>query len=439
MKNTCEKFSILLFALAIAGATAKVNAADWSVPMAGNAFLTTRTSDGSGLARDGFQRDGTVAWKDPDHIFTVHFHIDRPAILELAIRARAPAGSVDLITRVEGETFRTLIDGKVMTEHKVGRIDIPNSGYVRVDFQAESQTGSFHAEIRDLLVSSDTEGLIVDYVASNEGNMFYWGRRGPSVHLRYEVPSEQPLQYAYSEITVPPGMDPIGSFFMANGFGEGYFGIQVNGPEERRVLFSVWSPFRTDDPRDIPVDQRIVTLGKGTDVHTGEFGNEGSGGQSFLVYPWKSGITYHFLTEVKPDGQGSTIYTSWFSEKTNMPWRLIASFRRPKTDTSLRGFHSFLESFAPSSGYIERRALYGNVWVSDTQGQWHECTRARFSVDATGSGRHRLDFAGGGLGQHFYLRNCGFFDQTGHPGETFTRESTATDQPNIQFDELPRG
>ena len=31
---------------------------------------------------------------------------------------------------------------------------------------------------------------------------------------------------------------------MANGFGEGYFGIQVNGPNERRVLFSVWSPFK---------------------------------------------------------------------------------------------------------------------------------------------------------------------------------------------------
>ena len=54
---------------------------------------------------------------------------------------------------------------------------------------------------------------------------------------------------------------------MANGFGEGYFGMQVNGPSERRVLFSIWSPFRTDNPREIPADQRIVALGKGNGVH----------------------------------------------------------------------------------------------------------------------------------------------------------------------------
>ena len=145
--------------------------------------------------------------------------------------------------------------------------------------------------------------------------MFYWGRRGPSVHLRYETPAERQLQYAYSELTVPPRQDPIGSFSMANGFREGYFGIQVNGPDERRVLFSIWSPFRTDNPRDIPEDQQIVALGRGPDVRIGEFGNEGSGGQSILVYPWKVGNTYRFLTEVEPDGQVNTIYTSWFGDK----------------------------------------------------------------------------------------------------------------------------
>ena len=102
---------------------------------------------------------------------------------------------------------------------------------------------------------------------------------------------------------------------MANGFREGYFGIQVNGPDERRVLFSIWSPFRTDNPRDIPEDQQIVALGRGPDVRIGEFGNEGSGGQSILVYPWKVGNTYRFLTEVEPDGQVNTIYTSWFGDK----------------------------------------------------------------------------------------------------------------------------
>ena len=139
--------------------------------------------------------------------------------------------------------------------------------------------------------------------------------------------------------------------------------MQVNGPSERRVLFSIWSPFRTDNPREIPADQRIVALGKGNGVHLGEFGNEGSGGQSYLIYPWKAGRTYRFLTEVIPTGNQETTYTSWFGDKEKQEWLLIASFRRPKTDTHLRGFHSFLESFYPTHGHLERRGHYGNVWV----------------------------------------------------------------------------
>jgi hypothetical protein len=73
------------------------------------------------------------------------------------------------------------------------------------------------------------------------------------------------------------------------------------------------------------------------------------------------------------------------------------------------------------------------VWVRDIDGQWHECTRARFSVDPTGGGRHRLDFAGGAKGGDFYLRNCGFFNETGRPGATFKRVSAADGQPKIKF------
>jgi hypothetical protein len=225
---------------------------------------------------------------------------------------------------------------------------------------------------------------------------------------------------------------------MANGFGEGYFGIQVNSSSERRVLFSVWSPFQTDNPRDIPEDQRVKLLARGPDVKTGEFGNEGSGGQSYLIYPWQPGRTYMFLTQVHPNDDGSSTYTSWFGDKETNAWRLIASFRRPKTQTYLRGFHSFLENFDPNTGHQSRRGRHGNIWVMDTQGQWHECLDARFSVDATGQGRHRLDFVGGVDGERFYLQNCGFFNGSLKPGATLRRVSSNTTPPRIDLDRLPR-
>jgi hypothetical protein len=429
MKSPTQSLFVVVAVLAnVLVVTSGLHAAEWSIPMAGNAFRTAPGPGGS-----GFQRDGTIAWGDPGTVFSVYFHVDRPAELKLSINAGTKAGRSTLATSVGEKKFSTVIEGAALADRQLGHASVAKAGYVRVDFKGVKRTGDVYVAIRSLRVSSDTGGLTVDYVKTNKGNMFYWGRRGPSVHLRYEVPRGRKLRYAYTEVTVPTGQDPIGSFFMANGFGEGYFGFQVNGRSERRVLFSVWSPFKTNNPRDIPKDQRITALASGPTVHVGKFGNEGSGGQSYLVYPWKAGKCYRFLTEVKPDGKGNTTYTSWFGDKAADEWRLIASFRRPKTNTNLRGFHSFLESFSPVHGYIGRRALYGNVWVRDVDGQWHECTRARFSVDPTGGGRHRLDFTGGAKGGDFYLRNCGFFNETGRPGVTFKRASAADGQPTIKF------
>jgi hypothetical protein len=156
-----------------------------------------------------------------------------------------------------------------------------------------------------------------------------------------------------------------------------------------------------------------------------------------LIYPWQAGRTYRFLTRVAPEENGSTVYTSWFGDKEKNEWRLIASFRRPKTNTYLRGFHSFLENFDPSTGDQMRRGQHGNIWVRDKEGMWHECLKARFSVDATGQGKHRLDFDGGSSDSIFYLRNCGFFNGTKRPGETFERQTFSPTPPEIDLQKLP--
>ena len=156
---------------------------------------------------------------------------------------------------------------------------------------------------------------------------------------------------------------------MANGFTDGYFGIQVNSPDERRVLFSVWSPYNTDNPKEIPADYRITLLKKGDEVHTGEFGNEGSGGQSYLKFMWKAGTTYRFLLKGKPSQNNSTDYTAWFYAPEAGRWKLIASFRRPKGSRYLGSLYSFLENFLPESGGITREGFFGNQWVCSRDGK----------------------------------------------------------------------
>ena len=223
---------------------------------------------------------------------------------------------------------------------------------------------------------------------------------------------------------------------MANGFGEGYFGIQVNSESERRVLFSVWSPFDTQDPDKIPEDQKIKMLRRGEDVHIGEFGNEGSGGQSYLVYTWKAGNTYKFLTQVRPDGKGNTVYTSYFFATDENRWRLIASFLRPKTDTWYRGAHSFLENFIPTQGYITRQVEFGNQWVLTREGVWKELTEATFTYDNTAAAQVRVDYAGGTTESgRFFLKNCGFFNENTPYRSKFSRPAKG-EQPQIDLKAL---
>src|SRR5690606_27046606 len=167
-----------------------------------------------------------------------------------------------------------------------------SAGYVAIEIQGFEKSGTFLGDISDILIGGPAAEGAITYVPTDN---FYFGRRGPSANIGYPVPTGKEVKWFYNEITVPEGSDVIGSYFMANGFGEGYFGIQVNSPTERRVLFSIWSPFETDDPNEIPEEDRIQLLGAGNGVTVGEFGNEGSGGQSFLVFDWKVNTTYKFL------------------------------------------------------------------------------------------------------------------------------------------------
>jgi hypothetical protein len=395
------------------------------VPLAGNAFET-----GAG---GGGGRRGGADWSDPGQVRSVFFHVDRPAELHLGLRLRVPQGQSEIRFAAGGREWKKQVAGDGWQEAAFGTVQAAGAGYLRVDLAGLSKTGPVFAEASDLVVGSATPGLVLSFVRDNQGNRFYWGRRGPSVHLGYRMPTRKAVEYAYSELTVPAGADPVGSYFMANGFGEGYFGIQVNSPSERRILFSVWSPFHTDNPAEIPETHRVVALARGEGVQVGEFGNEGAGGQSFLRYPWQAGSTYRFLTRVHPDGAGNTIYAGWFFAPEDGKWRLIARFKRPQTNKHLTGFHSFLENFNPATGHLGRRAWHANQWVRDVDGGWHEVTAARFTGDDIASRGYRRDFAGGAEGARFFLRNCGFFNDGGTLNTPLAREAQPQQRPEIDL------
>jgi len=412
--------------------TARADEPRWLVPAGGNLYFTEA---GPG---DRIDRRGRIVWTSPESVLSFHVHVGASAVLELALEAAVEEGTSEVEVRI-GESVRTVsLKAGAAEATPLGMLEVKEPGYVRVDLRGVSRDGPSFARPDALIVVAEDSTLPLAFVRTDGDNRFYWGRRGPSVHLSYPLPRGKTIEWCYSEITVPEGDDPIGSYFMANGFRQGYFGIQVNSATERRVLFSVWSPFQTDNPAEIPEDQRVVVLARGEGVRTGEFGNEGSGGQSFLVHPWRAGTTYRFLTRIRPDGDGNTTFTAWFAAVGD-DWRLIASFRRPQTDSWVAGFHSFLENFHTGSGDRFRRAWHGNQWVRDTDGEWHEIVDTRLTADDIARRGYRLDFAGGAEGHRFFMSNGGFTNQHTPIGTTFRREPSPTGPPAIDLEVLPRG
>lgn len=393
------------------------------VALAGNAYRTS-------LERDArITEKGLSDWKNPATVVSVYFYVPSPGTVDLMLKAK---GKSLINVTYQKAKFLVKLDAADFQEIPVGEINVSMPGYVRIDLQGVEKTGEVFGEVSDLIINDPMDKLV--YVKDFST---YWGRRGPSVHLNYEMPKE-PTEWFYNEVTVPKTGEVLASYYMANGFGEGYFGMQFNSPTERRILFSVWSPFETQDPKKIPEEDRIKMLRKGEGVHIGEFGNEGSGGQSYLKYNWKAGVTYPFLMQVRPDGKGNTVYTAYFYATDEKQWRLIASFQRPKTDTWYKRAHSFLENFSPEQGYLPRQVMFNNQWTLGTDGVWREITQGSFSHDGTASAGVRKDYQGGVEGKKgFYLKNCGFFNESTTYGTRFERPAKGK-QPKIDFTSLEK-
>jgi hypothetical protein len=386
---------------------------------------------------------GGNAWSDPaGGGIDTWFRVTSTGKLHVWINAQVTdAGPVGIsVSLGHGAGVDLPVGGTGRKSYDAGVFDIVDTGYQCIHIKEGSRTKAALPTIQSIIVQGQPVNSRTSFVPNNEGNFFYWGRRGPSVHLHYPVPEGEQAEWFYNEVTVPAGQDLEGSYFMACGFAQGYFGMQVNSPTERHILFSVWSPFQTDDPASVPDSQRIRVLKKGEGVHAQAFGNEGSGGQSYLNYMWKAGHTYKFLVHAQPAADRHTVFTAWFYAPEEGRWLLIASFSRPQTRTWLTGLHSFLENFDPEQGIYRRYVQFNHQWIRDTAGRWIGLSRAQFTTDNTGRKGYRMDYAGGVRDSAFYLENCGHFSTYTGANTWFERPEDPSGQgPGVEVRMLPAG
>jgi hypothetical protein len=379
------------------------------------------------------EKGGVSGWTDAKEKIVWYGELKATGELRLAVLLRLPEKSVSTFRLTVAKQTRTAQtkDGNDLAAREVmldfGTVNVPAPGYCRIALEGVSKTGKKFGDVVALLL----RGPAAQSAHFNLDER----RNAASVHLSYPIPPDAKVAAFTNEVTVRA--DPIWSYYMACGFQRGYFGIQVNSPTERRIIFSVWdSGSEAADRSKVAAEDRVQLVAKGDGVFTDGFGNEGTGGHSHLVYPWKTGQTYRFLVTAQPDGT-HTVYSGYFYFPEKRRWGLIASFRAPKDGGWLRGLYSFNENFGGANGQKRRLAEFGNQWIRTADGDWRELVTARFSHDPTGK-ENRKDYGSGVVKDRFYLSNGGFVAEPVRYGDTVTRPASGRPPTDIAEKETGR-
>ena len=362
------------------------------------------------------EKNGLQQWTDTKQQLSYFFYIRKAGNLSISLSTKNAVAGSSVKLSIAGKVFTIAVpSSKTFKTVKAGTVTIKNSGFYTITVSAIKKAGATIADIQSIQLS----GKAVENIHFNAKPR----RNAASVHLKYPLADSIKAVAFYNEITIPEGADIIHSYYMACGFARGYFGIQVNSATERRVIFSVWDAGKEAVDRNKVADSNKVQLiAKGEDVFADGFGNEGTGGHSHWVYPWKTGQTYKLMVTVLTDSASqTTTYTGYFFLPDVQKWKLIASFKAPHDGQTLHNLYSFNENFVGLNGQLQRKAFFGNQWVQKENRQWKELTQSTFSYDATGKAGDRIDYGGGEKDGKFYLWNGGFQNATATYGDVFNR------------------
>ena len=374
------------------------------------------------------EKDGLHHWINTKQEIQFYFQLNSTGKLSISLLMKNSSPGSKLIATIAGKSFSfTVPVSAVFKKVSIGTVAIQARGFYSLVLRSQKNSmGKNIADIRSLELS----GEAVTQIHFNAKPR----RNAASVHLRYPLHDSLKVVSFYNELTIPAGSDALHSYFMACGFARGYFGMQVNSPAERRIIFSVWDAGNEAvDRNKVTEENKVKLMAKGEGVFADGFGNEGTGGHSHWIYNWKPGMTYKFLVTAATDSASATTsYAGYFFIPETQRWKLIACFKAPKDGKPLRSLYSFSENFWGNNGQLMRKSFFGNQWIRRENGEWKELTSSTFSYDATGKAGDRIDYGGGTEDNKFYLWHGGFKPSTAKYGDTFTRAAINI-KPLIDF------
>lgn len=211
-------------------------------------------------------------------------------------------------------------------------------------------------------------------------------------HLWWNLEGQKDSVCLYGEITVlatHPGVYYCGANWHPGEPAGGYCGIQHNGPQERRTIFSIWDTTPKLHPKVTEADSRTIF---------NRFGGEGTGAHTHMIWPWQTGETFRFFVRKAPGKDPDTIDVLYYIyDNKQQKWLPSATITSPNggkrsVATLGGGLNSFLENFAGKNRAEPKLALY-RLWLGPSveklkcltratgDGKWGELHNAYFLAE----------------------------------------------------------
>jgi hypothetical protein len=256
--------------------------------------------------------------------------------------------------------------------------------------------------------------------------LFLASDRADAQHLWWDTGKPDGATCLYGEVTVlatHPGIYYCGANWHPGEPAGGYCGIQHNGPQERRTIFSIWDTSPKLHPKVTQADPRTIF---------NRFGGEGEGAHTHMLWDWRAGDTFQFFVRKQPGTATGTTDTRYYVyDRRSKRWRHSATITSPngdkKSEASVAtigggGLASFLENFVGKDRDVPKLALY-RLWLGTEVGALKCLTLAQ--GDGTWGQLHDAYFMAEGRGKELGTLYRKLRGQYGEP--VFGREGRKLD------------
>jgi hypothetical protein len=153
-----------------------------TIPIGGNSWRNGKDTTGGNI-----NNNGIVNWTDKNAEFITYVRVAKKGRFKLWLNLKVADGKSQLTVTALKTTKQISVTGNAAKDYYVGEWALADTGYIAFKIKGINKTGLSYADVSSIKLSGPAINAQTTFVKNNEGEFFYWGRRGPSVHLGYNT------------------------------------------------------------------------------------------------------------------------------------------------------------------------------------------------------------------------------------------------------------